>query len=806
MRLAGAIVLGSSSLHAAEIVWDGGGDGVTFDQASNWAGDVLPSPVVPNTAVFDGSVGGVLSLAYGGGLGGAAGNLGINLLLASGQTSAVSLDSGAVTTAVRVNNITLSSGSGAFTLGNGSDVFNMTLGGAGGQTHTWTNDSANAATIRSDVRFGLGGGGNHALLFAGSGNWVVDNLLTPTNASSLSIQKIGSGELILSGGGSLNNTGSPAVTAFGGAFGATFKEGTTRVTAGTYAFNSREVVVGGLDTVGTNTRLIMDAGSFTGIGWFSIGRGNGTGVTSSDVILNNNASIAAADLAAGMNGSNAATAPRATLTLNASSSVTVSNAVNIGESANSHVTFNINGTSTFSQTANSASTRLGIANGAVGIINVNGGTASFHRDLVVGTSGTGSGSVVLNSGTVDMATTEKRWLIINQNNASTGQVVVNGGSFNLNTNTDLRFGVTNTAAGTNVVTLNGGSMISYSDFKTTANGAGVVDMMQSGTATANNTFNLNGGVLAIRQVLSNTNNGTRTFNFNGGTLRATGDSAAFFNLGTGSAFANVRDGGAIIDTNGFNVTVAQALQHSNIVGDQVIDGGLTKNGTGTLNLNGVNSFTGLTTVNAGTLALGVTGSIDSSSGVRLVSSTFDVSAKDGGYTVARLNGSGNVIGALTVSTEFGIGSSIGSLNVGGSLTLGNGGLTDAVFAYDVFGGSSNADLGTVRASTSGSGTLNLNGVALDLVQLGTFTQGQVFTLFGYQGGLNGTFAGLSEGSSFTDGGGEWLINYRATTPGENWQGDSAGLEFVNITAVPEPSVVLLSGLGALALLRRRRSH
>jgi autotransporter-associated beta strand protein len=307
-------------------------------------------------------------------------------------------------------------------------------------------------------------------------------------------------------------------------------------------------------------------------------------------------------------------------------------------------------------------------------------------------------------------------------------------------------------------------------------------------------------------VLSNTNNGTRTFNFNGGTLRATGDSAAFFNLGTGSAFANVRDGGAIIDTNGFNVTVAQALQHSNIVGDQVIDGGLTKNGTGTLNLNGVNSFTGLTTVNAGTLALGVTGSIDSSSGVRLVSSTFDVSAKDGGYTVARLNGSGNVIGALTVSTEFGIGSSIGSLNVGGSLTLGNGGLTDAVFAYDVFGGSSNADLGTVRASTSGSGTLNLNGVALDLVQLGTFTQGQVFTLFGYQGGLNGTFAGLSEGSSFTDGGGEWLINYRATTPGENWQGDSAGLEFVNITAVPEPSVVLLSGLGALALLRRRRSH
>ena len=50
----------------------------------------------------------------------------------------------------------------------------------------------------------------------------------------------------------------------------------------------------------------------------------------------------------------------------------------------------------------------------------------------------------------------------------------------------------------------------------------------------------------------------------------------------------------IIDTNSFAVGIA-----GNITGA----GGLTKNGTGTLTLSGTNSYGGVTTVNAGTLAI-----------------------------------------------------------------------------------------------------------------------------------------------------------------------------------------------------------
>jgi autotransporter-associated beta strand protein len=199
-------------------------------------------------------------------------------------------------------------------------------------------------------------------------------------------------------------------------------------------------------------------------------------------------------------------------------------------------------------------------------------------------------------------------LIVGEQTSAKGEITVDGGNLNLNTNTDIRFGRNTTTAGTSFITLNGGAITSYSDNKTTATGAGVLDMnLASTNASLNTAFNLNGGTLTIRQVLSTVNNGTRTFNFNGGTLKATGTTTAFFNLGTGgTTTANVRNGGAIINSNTFDVTVAQPLVHSNIGGDTAIDGGLTKNGTGTLTLSGTNTYTGNTTINAGGLTLATT--------------------------------------------------------------------------------------------------------------------------------------------------------------------------------------------------------
>jgi len=90
---------------------------------------------------------------------------------------------------------------------------------------------------------------------------------------------------------------------------------------------------------------------------------------------------------------------------------------------------------------------------------------------------------------------------------------------------------------------------------------------------------------------------------------------------------------------------------------------------------------------------------------------------------------------------------------------------------------------------------------LDLVQLGTFTMGDKFTLFAYDGSLNGNFGGLLDDSQFSDAGGLWIIDYDDISAGSN---GGLGGSYVTITAVPEPRAALLGGLGMLALLRRRR--
>jgi autotransporter-associated beta strand protein len=110
-------------------------------------------------------------------------------------------------------------------------------------------------------------------------------------------------------------------------------------------------------------------------------------------------------------------------------------------------------------------------------------------------------------------------------------------------------------------------------------------------------------LLTVSGITSANSAGTRTFNFNAGALKATASTATFMNLGTGNAVANVRNGGAIIHDGGFDVSVAQPLVHSTIAGDNAIDGGLTKLGSGTLTLTGANTYNGNTTVQAGTLEL-----------------------------------------------------------------------------------------------------------------------------------------------------------------------------------------------------------
>ncbi len=243
---------------------------------------------------------------------------------------------------------------------------------------------------------------------------------------------------------------------------------------------------------------------------------------------------------------------------------------------------------------------------ATGVMNINTtGTVQINGSLVAGTAIGDVGTVNLDAGTVTVAGDyTNSGMFGHGGSAATGNLNISGGSISFNNRLALAVG-TGSSAGGNIatVTMTGGTLTTdyahNEDWHAGLNMASGYDTATGGTAT----INLNGGTLSTLRVFSETGGtgvkGTSTFNFNGGTLQPQVNRTDF--LG-GLTRANVRDGGAIVDTNGFNVTISQALLHSDISGDNAVDGGLTKNGTGVLTLSNVdNSFTGNIVVNAGTL-------------------------------------------------------------------------------------------------------------------------------------------------------------------------------------------------------------
>ncbi len=178
----------------------------------------------------------------------------------------------------------------------------------------------------------------------------------------------------------------------------------------------------------------------------------------------------------------------------------------------------------------------------------------------------------------------------------------------------------------------------------------------SGSTTTTATYNLGGGTLSTGSVTGAGSNLRTELDFNGGTLAATGNSTTFVSGLTTAAVI----GTATINTNGFNVTIPQALTHG---GQAAIDGGLTKTGTGTLTLSGANSFTGNTTVAAGTLNVASTTALQASTLVTAAAGTvtFDPSLEYQTVFIGGLAGNGtlNLQDTATVPDEV-------DVNVGGN--------------------------------------------------------------------------------------------------------------------------------------------
>ena len=221
------------------------------------------------------------------------------------------------------------------------------------------------------------------------------------------------------------------------------------------------------------------------------------------------------------------------------------------------------------------------------------------------------------------------------------------------------------------------------------------------------TINLNGGTLTSARNFTN-GTGTGTMNFNGGVLRAGLTSTIFIDTITASY---VKNGGAFIDTNGYEITIPQAfLTSTNSPG-----GGLTKQGVGRLTLPTANTYTGGTTIAGGTLKVGVatalgTGSLtfingvleDGTSGSPLPAGMAQVWAGTAAFAGTTAVNTGT--GSVTLTSDSTVDVRVSTLTVAGNVS-GPGGLTKI--------GSGSLMLSGVNtysgATVVNTGTLVLNG-------------------------------------------------------------------------------------------------
>ncbi len=249
------------------------------------------------------------------------------------------------------------------------------------------------------------------------------------------------------------------------------------------------------------------------------------------------------------------------------------------------------------------------------------------------------------------------------------------------------------------------------------------------TTSVNNTFSGGGSgqgaAWTIAGTITGTSNGQTmpaSVTLNNGTMSGTfkGDFGTFLSVGT-----TITANDATNTVNAGNIGMAAALTvntplagdaltiSSQLGGTSASGGALTKNGLGTLTLSGSNTYTGTTTVNAGTLLIG--SNAPSGSVGALGNATTAVSL--GGASSASLLTNG----AFTVARIINVASGAGTTIIGGNTAAsssftGNITLSKAVTLQAFTGGTVNFTTGTwttgdfaVNVGTSGNtGTIQLN--------------------------------------------------------------------------------------------------
>lgn len=302
-------------------------------------------------------------------------------------------------------------------------------------------------------------------------------------------------------------------------------------------------------------------------------------------------------------------------------------------------------------------------------------------------------------------------------------------------------------------------------------------------------------------------NGTSTITSDGGSLTLAG------NIDSGAT------GNRILELSGTSTG-------TNTVSGSISNGtatlAVTKSGAGTWSItNGANAYTGATNVNAGTLAVSATGSINSSSGVNIntggnfrynASTNLSSTVAFNNGTVSGTNWNGTLSG-LSVGTNQTIspGNSPGTAATvsqtwasGGSyLWEMNNATSTAGTGWDLLSGT-----GTLDITAASGSEFNILVTSLTLGNsAGLATNFNDATSYNWMIADFNTITGFSADafnintSGFTN---LFTGNFDVSLGGGLLPGDNSQI-YLTYTPIPEPSAALLGGLGLLALLRRRRS-
>jgi autotransporter-associated beta strand protein len=375
--------------------------------------------------------------------------------------------------------------------------------------------------------------------------------------------------------------------------------------------------------------------------------------------------------------------------------------------------------------------QLSAAASITGITINNTGTTNIQSNSTTAkilTIGAGGITMAATAGSVTLDTTNKVNVTIGANQTWT----------NSNSASTLS-GFNGITMGGNTLTLAGAGNFSLSP-NIIATAAGVLNADQSGTFTLANTggysnfvgtlnTGANGGTLSISGNQANFANAALAV-IKGGTIATATSVDRQFNTANISVTANFIVGQAVTGTGAVAFTGAMDLNgatrqltinnptanKATIISGIISNGGIAKAGPGTLTYNGTasNTYTGLTTVGAGTLTLAKTATVNAIAGNVLVNGTgtLKLGASD------QINDTANV--EVATGGTFAMSSSnetiAGLTLTGGAITGGNATvsvtLTVGTTTLDLQSGTTSANVilaGAVAANKTTSGTVTLSG-------------------------------------------------------------------------------------------------